>query len=226
MKVAARIRIITENKQGYIIESAEEATYLFNGLGGTSSNIRMIDTNSDDSLSIIVDDNYSIRSLYQDVCIAIGIKPVLAVDADWPIFPILIEFDDNYLISIDDYRTSLIKILGVFDTKEITVYLLVSLGKGEVYRGDGIRMYIIAEPGVRHNYAHVHVDGKDGRNATVTIEKEIVFKGNLNLKEKKRAKKVIKDNIEELREIWKKLTIEGVSVDVDYKLGRICIANR
>ena len=53
---------------------------------------------------------------------------------------------------------------------------------------------MIAEPGVRHNGAHVHVYGKDGRSATIHIETGKAYESNLNSKENKRAKEIIAEN--------------------------------
>lgn len=212
------IRIISEIEQGYIINSPEVVAKMF---GTALSNTELVDPDKNKTLQISPDDTYTFNTLYRDICKKIGIRPMFAVDSDCPaFFDMLIELDDNYLIGIDDYNILLNKVLKAFHSNSIIVYLKIIPGRGELYRGDGIKIFMRAEPDERHHGAHVHVWGGDDRNASISIEDEKEYAGNLNKKERKKALAIIRENKDVLLEIWETL-IEGISIDVDYKLGRI-----
>lgn len=216
------IRVITESEQGFHINSVKEIDEFANAEGFLNFNLDILDPDNNKKLQIDVDESYTFTSLYKDICAALGVEPEFAIDSDRPaLFDMMIELNDNYLLNIEDYNVSVKKIIEAFNSDLETVYLLFILGRGEVYRGDGIVISMSAEPGIRHNGAHVHVRGGNNNSATIQIDNVNADNSTLSPKEFRRAKKVIKDNIDELQKMWKYVTIEGVSVSVDYKLGRI-----
>lgn len=218
------IRTIEEDEQGFIINSARKSSEIISAVGYSNHNTELLDPDKNNILQIAPNESYTCISLYRDICTAIGVEPVFALDSDNPaLFNMLIELEDNILIKIEDYHIALNEILEMFNSNLRTVYMQFNLGRGEVYRGDGIRMSMMAESGIRHHGAHVHVEGKDERSATFPIDENGKYKGNLNKREYHTAEKIIRNNKKVLLKIWKALNNEGISVSVDYKLGRIKI---
>lgn len=88
----------------------------------------------------------------------------------------------------------------------------------EIWQEDGIRYFMHAREGVRHNCPHVHVDYRHESEASISVVDGTVLQGTLPKKVLKKAQTRILGEKAFLLECWNKYT-DGLKVDINHYFG-------
>ncbi len=129
----------------------------------------------------------------------------------------------NTIVTITNPDIILSELINIFNTDEIELFVVFTLGKGELFREAGFRFYMNSHEGNRHNRPHVHVSTNDGRSGSIDIQTlEQNRGGKIKSKEMKKIVTILKGKQRDLLEAWNYST-DGIVVDIDYMLGLIQI---
>ena len=135
-----------------------------------------------------------------------------------------LSLDDRFYIEDPHANLSFIinKYLDPLGTGNIKVCYLVSYNAGAVGPKNGpLRYRMHSREHGKHNQPHVHVRTADFEfDASIAIEDGEVLAGELPAKLLREARKEILSRKEYYYKCWNTLT-DGLSVDVDYRLGRV-----
>ena len=170
----------------------------------------------------IYGDNDTIKDLFADAYKRFGVDNcVKSMDNENALNgpDLIIEVDNNTYLSFDDYNIPFKYIVDSFKLQSIRAHLLPVFGLGDVLVGKGylFRFYIPSHEGNKHNVPHVHVDGKDGRSGTFSIDTgEPLEKNSLREHEITKVGKIIRDEKDELMKCWN-ILCDGLTIEKDYE---------
>lgn len=142
----------------------------------------------------------------------------------WP--ELIIKARPGFVISFEDESIKLAPIIEKYHIDEIEAYLLIFLGRGDLFRKGGFRFFIPSHEGNKHNRPHVHVETSDYREGSVDI---LTLKqnkgGKLKRHEMSNIRKILEGRQKALLEAWNARS-DGICVDIDILLGQAEIEGR
>ena len=92
-------------------------------------------------------------------------------------------------------------------------------GAGDLWRGDGIRIYIPSREKCKHKEPHIHAEFQHDQNVSLSIKNGEMLAGTMKPKKLKIVREILDKNRESFLEFWNYNT-DGINVDIDYYLGR------
>lgn len=120
----------------------------------------------------------------------------------------------SFMIAVNKY-------LNKDNTGIIDVIYLIDENAGQIWSENNLRFYVNSKERGKHNIPHVHVDDiNSNKSASISIIDGERLAGELNKKDLKKAKQIIRENQLLFAESWNAKT-DGITIDINHELGLI-----